>query len=284
LGDKSVSVINTTIKYCKLIPLIPRIFYEKIGHKIVDAFDKLEVLKYYLIPVNVNKIKVTIITGCDSSHFKSQVQFFNSLYQHESNIKTIYYDFGISEEQRKLIANNFPCVIIKKFDFDRYPDYFDIKKNAGEYAWKPVAVCNELLMDYNNVVWMDAGNIITGKLNTIRRILYFRGFYSPQSSGNIKEWTHYKMVSYFRISNKIQKKSNLASGIVALNPNFRNALHLAIAWKCFALEKETIAPVGSDRSNHRQDQALLTVLAYKFNMVKGMPKRYYGFDVHKDID
>ncbi len=277
-------MINTIIKYCKLIPLIPRIFYEKTGHKIVDAFNKSEVLKYYLIPVNVNKIKLTIVTGCDSSHFKSQVQFLNSLYHHEPNIKTIYYDFGISEEQRKLILNNFPCVIIKKFDFARYPDYFDIKKNAGEYAWKPIIVCNELLLNRENVLWMDAGNIITDKLNTLRRIIYFRGFYSPFSAGSVKQWTHEKMLSYFNLEEKFHTKPNLAACSVAFNPSFKRAINLAIAWKCFALEKETIAPMGSDRSNHRQDQALLTVLAYKFNMVKRMPKRYYGFDVHRDID
>lgn len=277
-------MINTIIKYCKLVPLIPRIIYEKIGYKIVDAFNKSEILKYYLIPVNVNKIKLTIVTGCDSSHFKSQVQFLNSLYQHEPNIKTVYYDLGITDNQRNIIVDNFPFVIIKKFDFIEYPEFFNIKKNAGEYAWKPTIIWNELINSSNLILWLDAGTIIIDNLNSIRRILKIRGFYSPISTGVVKEWTHEGMIRYLNITDDIFKKRNLSGGVVGYNNNNRKAKLLAECCFNYAKAKECIAPSGSNRSNHRQDQALLTVLAYKFNMVKGMPKRYYGFDVHKDID
>jgi hypothetical protein len=277
-------LINTIIKYFKLIPLLPRIFYEKIGHKIVDVFNKSELLKYYLIPLNVKKVKLTIVTGCDSSHFKSQLQFLNSLYKHEPVIKTVYYDLGISDEQRKIIADNFPFVVIKKFNFSKYPDFFNIKKNAGEYAWKPIIIWKELNNSSNLILWLDAGTIIINNLNSIRRILKIRGFYSPISSGVVKEWTHEGMIRYLNITDDILNKRNLSGGVVGYNSKNRKARLLAEQCFNYAKEKECIAPSGSNRSNHRQDQALLTVLAYKFNMVKGMPKRYYGFDVHRDID
>ena len=79
-------------------------------------------------------------------------------------------------------------------------------------------------------------------------------------------------------------KRNLSGGVVGYNANNSKAKLLAERCYNYAKVKECIAPSGSNRSNHRQDQALLTVLAYKFNMVKGMPKKYYGFDVHRDID
>ncbi len=277
-------MINTIIKYFKLIPLLPRIFYEKIGHKIVDVFNKSELLKYYLIPVNVKKVKLTIVTGCDSSHFKSQIQFLNSLYQHEPSIKTIYYDLGITDVQRNTIVNNFPFVVVKKFDFIEYPDYFNIKKNAGEYAWKPIIIWNELINSSNLILWFDAGTLIIDNLNYIRRILKIRGFYSPFSAGVIKDWTHEGMIRYLNIEDDKFNKRNLSGGVVGYNANNSKAKLLAERCYNYAKVKECIAPSGSNRSNHRQDQALLTVLAYKFNMVKGMPKKYYGFDVHRDID
>ena len=36
-------------------------------------------------------------------------------------------------------------------------------------------------------------------------------------------------------------------------------------WKDLALIKDCICPEDSDRSNHRQDQAILNILYYKYN-------------------
>jgi hypothetical protein len=55
-------------------------------------------------------------------------------------------------------------------------------------------------------------------------------------------------------------------------------------WKECAVTKECIAPEGSNRKNHRQDQAVLSVLAHQSGIAKGMPTRPYGFKSHQDID
>jgi len=45
-----------------------------------------------------------------------------------------------------------------------------------------------------------------------------------------------------------------------------------------ALRRECIAPEGSDRSNHRQDQAVLTILYCKYQ------EKYKFSDINEKID
>jgi arginyl-tRNA--protein-N-Asp/Glu arginylyltransferase len=54
-----------------------------------------------------------------------------------------------------------------------------------------------------------------------------------------------------------------------------------------ASTKECIAPVGSSRANHRQDQAVFTILYYKFMMTHPSYtniKSYFGINIHRDCD
>jgi hypothetical protein len=55
-------------------------------------------------------------------------------------------------------------------------------------------------------------------------------------------------------------------------------------WKACALTKECIAPAGSSRQNHRQDQAVLSVLAQQYDLTRKIPTKFYGFKIHQDID
>jgi hypothetical protein len=50
--------------------------------------------------------------------------------------------------------------------------------------------------------------------------------------------------------------------------------------------KDCIAPPGSSRKNHRQDQAVFTILYYKFITSHDIPvcyNKYLGISIHNDI-
>ena len=53
------------------------------------------------------------------------------------------------------------------------------------------------------------------------------------------------------------------------------ARDLVEQWKRLALVRECIAPDGANRRNHRFDQALLTILAYRL-------QRRYGYSLTSD--
>ena len=70
--------------------------------------------------------------------------------------------------------------------------------------------------------------------------------------------------------------------------NSKNARNISELWNKFSQIQECISPVGSSRLNHRQDQAVLTLLLYKY-VFKSSYKKFiypqtnfiYGILFHK---
>lgn len=228
--------------------------------------------------------KFTIITASDSSHYKSLCQLLSSIFRHEPNTQTVVFDLGLSTEEQKQITTTYSGIEMRTFNYSRYPDYFDVKKNAGEYAWKPVIIHEMLEEKKGTVCWMDAGNIITGPLKKIRKITYKLGMYSPHSSGIVSDWTHPSTLKELKTSQSTLTKHNLNGACISLYHTNETARHIAAKWKECALKKEIIAPSGSNRQNHRQDQAVLSVLAHESGITKKMPTKCIGFKTHQDID
>lgn len=246
--------------------------------------DKL-ITSILLFPVSPIPIKnFIIITGADSSHYKSLIQLLLSVLLHEKNTKVIVFDLGLTDLELNELKEKFKTIEIRKFNYSQYPKFFNIKINAGEYAWKPVII-SDILNEFKcSIVWMDAGNVISSPLNTIRKIMNFTGFYSPYSEKKIFSWTHPKTLKFLETSDKILNKRNLNAACVAVNYNFNEIKKVIDKWKQCALMKECIAPEGSSRKNHRQDQAVLSVIAYKSNVVNILFKKYYGFKIQQDVD
>ena len=260
---------------------------KKIKKELCKAKEKISDL-IKLIPIlfaqRKNNHDMIIITGADSSHFKSLCQFLSSLLKHESNITVITYDLGLDQQEVEHINKLFPKIETRKFNFESYPDYFNIKKNAGEYAWKPVIFCDVLEEFKTHVCWMDAGNLVTAPLTILRKITYQIGLYSPQSSGTIGEWTHPNCFQYLNGETNLLAERNLNGACISMIYSNDLALKIARAWKACALTKDCIAPVGSNRSNHRQDQSVLSILAHQVGITKNMPILNYEFKVQQDID
>jgi hypothetical protein len=224
-----------------------------------------------------------VATGADTTHCKSLYQFLSSLYIHEPSLKVVVFDLGLLESERQWIQQDFPLVEMRIFDYSQYPDYFNIKVNAGEYAWKPI-IFHDILNEFKCCVcWMDAGNVITEPLFWMRKIAKKNGLYSPRSVGRISDWTHPKTLELLNASIDLLDKPNLSGACVAACYHSAKARTLVDKWKKYALIKECIAPEGSSRENHRQDQALLSVLSHQLDIAKNIPSRKYGFKLHQDI-
>ena len=244
----------------------------------------LELLPYLFAPSPSAADGLVIVTGADSSHFKSLRQFLASLFAYEPGIRAIAFDLGLSSAEVASLQNNFQDLEIRRFPFEDYPEYFDIRINAGQYAWKPVIVGNLLEEFHGCVCWMDAGNVVTSPLSWLRRITSKHGLYSPWSLGCIADWTHPGTLAALEVPPKMLTRPNLNGACVAVCYENLTARELILRWRACALDKNCIAPPGSSRDNHRQDQALLSVLAHLSGIAQRMPSGFYGFKVHQDVD
>lgn len=252
----------------------------KLLHKVRAALEEIPFI--FIPPVPAKDF--LIVAGADTSHYKSLKQFLSSLFLHEPEIKILVFDLGFTEAERLELQKEFKKIELRVFEYSKYPDYFNIKIHAGEYAWKP-AIIADILNEFKcSVCWMDAGNIVLSPLTAIRKIMNATGFYSPHSRGIISDWTHPKTLRFLKASIKLLSKRNLNGACVAVNYKYRDAKNTIDRWKECALIKDCIAPVGSSRENHRQDQAVLSILAHQAGITKNMPREYHGFITHKDIN
>lgn len=230
---------------------------------------------------------VVIVTGASSNHFKSLKQFLDSAIQHKLSIDIVYaYDLGLEEVEMDELHNKYGSdVTIVKFDFSAHPDYFDIKKEAGHWAWKPAIIAEVSHRHSGEVVlWCDAGNKILMATNLIEQFIKKVGLYSPCSSGMIGKWTYPSVLDYFNFRSTELPCRNGA--ILGFNLADSDIVKMVEDYNHYAHIKEAIAPEGSSRQNHRQDQALFTILYYTLWSKKRflIYNNYFGISIHNDID
>lgn len=179
-------------------------------------------------------------------------------------------------------------VELRQFAFSHMPRHFDISVEAGCYAWKPVMIADVVDEVGGLVIWLDAGDEPQRRLSTLVRsallppadtvpadglALWPSGFMSSHTSGSFEQWTHPGTIDFIAkrwpstISSATAsppgEKADPRRGSKILNCNgafsaFRHnsstAQQLLQRWRQCAMDKACIAPLGSSRANHRQDQ------------------------------
>eukprot|EP01084_Bolivina_argentea_P304042 525022_1 len=234
---------------------------------------------YYFNTTNTIIHNITFVTGASQNHFYSLIQFINSFnkyvtaynkYDLDSMIiihsKLIIYDLGIHKTQFKVLKKGFPNHTFEKFDYNIYSSFINIKKHKGQYAWKPIIIYNICQKYGDFVVWMDSGDLIENStfIPTIFNVLRNNSIYSRTTNGDIKKWVYYKTISYLNYTDSLSNKMRDGS-LMGFNYNINWIKQFVTDFRNCALIKQCIAPNGSSRRNHRQDQAVFTILYYQYH-------------------
>ena len=240
---------------------------------LIIFFNLINNLIIYRKPYQNN---IIFVTAAEKNYFKQLDSLLESYYKNLSN-KLIVYDIGLEKDQVNYLKDKYEKLNIRIFQFNHYPkfigEYFDDK--LGNYAWKPVIV-NELMQECKSkVVWLDAGNLITKKIIFLKIALSASGIIVPTSSNTIRDWTHPKTIEYIGINNKYLDSNNYASGLIGFDYKSKKANKIAELWSKFSQIQECISPLDSSRENHRQDQAVLTLLLYKYFFTNKFKKFIY---------
>jgi hypothetical protein len=205
------------------------------------------------------------------------------------------YDLGLDTQSMLVLKHR--NIRYRLFDYNKYPDYFQINVNAGEYAWKPIIIqktMNEILETHTNspkiLLWCDAGDLMRDKsLQNLKSHILRNKIYSPDSEGCIPHYMHPKTLDWFSKQHAypllgLSNRNGAILGFYIDDPSVQEWIQKF--YDC-ALEKECIAPEGSSRSNHRQDQSVFTILYHLFflqNTSLRQENSCFGIDYHKDID
>ena len=243
-----------------------------------------------------------LVTGASQNHYKSLVNMvlsFMKFHKNDEDYKIIVYDLGICKEDWDRLLqffSRYTNFVAETFDYSKYPPYFDINVNAGEYAWKPVII-DDVFNKYKDItLWMDAGNLLVNRLDNINGLISKNNIYSGYSGSfgdSIKKWTYPTTIEYigaFESGYDITTCQGRNGACVGFNYHVEYVRQFVEEYKNYALVKECIAPQGSSRANHRQDQSVFSMMFYKyyirhkFEFSTDASDYYTDYKIQNDVD
>lgn len=233
---------------------------------------------------------LTIVTGASQNHSKSLKQFLGSLKNVKDPYRCYVYDLGLEKETFDSLKQLYPTFIYKTFDYSKYPEYFNININAGEYAWKPIII-EEVMNEVKTgiLLWTDSGNKIVSGLQNLCKVIINQGIYSGVSEGNIPWLMYPKTLDYIQEKYSVDKdffmgKRNKNAAFLGFHLDSEEVQSFIHRFADCAMNKDCIAPEGSHRMNHRQDQAVFTALFHMFMKGKKYTEECHEITTHNDID
>jgi hypothetical protein len=247
-------------------------------------FSPIRVLSYLLL----NNKKITIVTCASSNHFRSVLQLINSIKLIEKgNFEIIVYDLGLLKTEIEFFNKLNPDISLKIFDFSKYPSFYNVKINAGAYAWKPSIIFEEYnrLKRGNFLLWLDAGCFLSRSLLLVRFVIMINGLYCTFSGGSIKNLTFPSTLNKIG-NNNVNHLKMFQASTIGLKVGSKCNENLVKYWYINSKQENLISPIGSNLSNHRYDQSLLSIQIYKsYNRFYRPFLSYQTFEIslHKDI-
>tara|TARA_Y100000768_G_C23953221_1_gene671353 strand:+ start:586 stop:1302 length:717 start_codon:yes stop_codon:yes gene_type:complete len=227
---------------------------------------------------------LTLITCANSGkYFKFLKQILNNVVEVSSSkniqIRIIVYNLGMNKSEIEEIKQ-FKYVTLENFNFNKYPEHVSLEKYHGNncsYAWKPIIIY-DVCEKYGGLLhWLDTRNLYID-FNNLIEILKNEYIYTPLSSGTIKKWTHPTCLEYIN-GYKYEMLQCRNAAVIGINYDIKWVKEFIKEWKELSLIKECICPDGSDRSNHRQDQAILSILFYKYKDIYNFKDICHFIDV-----
>jgi hypothetical protein len=221
--------------------------------------------------------RLIVVTAASSNHFGALLQMLESLRQLGARVEC--YDIGLTDDERRRLPQ-WDGARFYRFEYERYPPHMRVEINAGEYAWKPVIVAEVVERVRRepvvpDVLWADAGCYFHALGPIAGRIASSRGLWVRTSAGVMREWTHPLMFDYLGVSAaEYGERPNADATLVGFGIGSGSAAsretvyrNVILPWRDCAMVKECIAPAGSSRKNHRQDQAVLSYLVHRAGYV-----------------
>jgi hypothetical protein len=211
-----------------------------------------------------------IISGCNSSFYLCIRQFLNNIKHYTRPCDTVYIvDLGLTTKQYNFLKSrkyetmfNFKLIQIPIEVVKTYPEHC---RDLQTYAFKAM-VFDYLILKNNiedTVLWLDSANLIYRSLLEIEILIHSTKIYSPYSAETIKTYCHPLTIERMKYSGSLDKDM-LSGGCIGINLKTDLGRCFLKDFVSMCFNKDIIVPEGSNKSNHRQDQSVLTILYWTY--------------------
>jgi hypothetical protein len=217
--------------------------------------------------------RLVVVTAASSNHAGPLRKLLGSLERLDAQVEC--YDLGLAAREIDALPR-WDGLSLRAFDYAAYPAHMNVEVNAGEYAWKPAIVSEVVERERTSgrprdVVWADAGTYFDAIAPLAGEIRRSAGVWLRRSSGTVAQWTHPGMWQFLgEDPAPFAERANADATLVGFatghpSATVRDGVYgdVIAPWKACAMARDCIAPPGSSRRNHRQDQAVLTYLVHK---------------------
>lgn len=218
----------------------------------------------------------TVVTAFSWNHYTVGLRLMNSILVAGQSRKVpfslvIYTMEKFTKESREQVL----CVarelrkagvpvVVRAYDFNKYPVWMYIRHyKAGWWAWKGIMVWETFVERRGAVLWLDAGDVISSPeaLPATFESLERQGFVGITRDwfGMNYRWTHPGQITFLGVD--VDSTTTQCCGCLFGVTSSVYSRFIRPAFEC-SMTLQCIAPEGSSMGNHRQDQSMLSVLAW----------------------
>jgi len=214
-----------------------------------------------------------LVTAADALFFPSLANLIGSVHVWEPDLPIIVFDLGLEPGQRAQLQQ---CcaVTLRTFEWSRYPPH--VRPQARTYAWKAALILQVVEEAPDRAVFYeDAGQELRAPLTAVYEAVQREGYFFTTSGfafPNTK-WNHAAAFRHWNVSTEpahwLPTRPEAIGGIVGFRRSSSVGLALLRSWVACNIQVACVAPVGTDRSNHRQDQSALNFVLYRHTELTG---------------
>ena len=170
----------------------------------------------------------------------------------------------------------------RKLNWDSFPDWMNLFHHPlqkGGYGWKVIPYIDAFFEWKGLFSFLDAGDLIVDGFSREFTLARRYGFFAPPSPGTIANWTYPDTIEFMKQNRFIHvvkdTDPNCSSGIIFIDYSKEYTHELMKKFETCAYTQKCISPKGSSRYNHRQDQAVLSLLLNEYKVPMAMKKNFH---------
>lgn len=204
---------------------------------------------------------MVIVTAADQTYFGGLINLIGSIHFWNPEVQVMVYDLGLESRLCEEIGKWRNVTFVPGFLLRDLPSHC---RKLNVYAWKAFVI-QDALAQHETILWLDAGTDLRSSILPIQLCIQQQGYFFVQGQDvDMTLRSHDACYdSLGLIKHEFSGKPHYAGAVQGYVRN--SEIHVNVLNKLveFSAREECIAPPGSNLSNHRYDQTLLSIILYR---------------------